>query len=152
MHKKHKSQLTNKDKQQQNTNSEQRKTQWSKPLSKKTNFKTSTTTTPHNQKSKTRKCRVTTKTKYKQKDHSPTTKNFATPKNLTNINRAKNISINESDLSKIKNGMQVKHSRFGGGKVLRVSGEGSNRKATVFFNGVGQKELLLKFAKLEIIN
>jgi len=96
--------------------------------------------------------KIYAKTKYKQKDHSPTTKNFATPKNLTNINRAKNISINESDLSKIKNGMQVKHSRFGEGKVLRVSGEGSNRKATVFFNGVGQKELLLKFAKLEIIN
>ena len=48
--------------------------------------------------------------------------------------------------------MQVKHSRFGEGKVLSISGEGSNKKATVFFTGIGQKELLLKFAKLEIIN
>jgi len=70
---------------------------------------------------------------------------------LTNINRSKNINITESDLSKISNGMAVKHSRFGEGKVISISGEGSNKKATVFFNGIGQKQLLLKFAKLEII-
>ena len=72
-------------------------------------------------------------------------------KNLTNINRAVNTSINESDLSGISNGMNVKHSRFGEGKVLSISGQGSNKKATVFFNGIGQKQLLLKFAKLEIV-
>ena len=48
--------------------------------------------------------------------------------------------------------MQVKHSRFGEGKILSIFGEGSNKKATVFFNGIGQKQLLLKFAKLEILN
>ena len=64
----------------------------------------------------------------------------------------KNISINESDLSKIKTGMQVKHGRFGEGKVIAISGDGSNKKATVFFTGIGQKELLLKFAKLELKN
>ena len=57
-----------------------------------------------------------------------------------------------SDLSKIQSGVQVKHSRFGSGKVLNISGEGSNKKATVFFTGIGQKQLLLKFAKLEIVN
>ena len=96
--------------------------------------------------------RIYAKTKYKKKPYSPTTKKFFTPKNLTNINRAKNISINESDLSKIKTGMQVKHGRFGDGKVIAISGNGSNKRATVFFIGIGQKELLLKFAKLEIRN
>ena len=96
--------------------------------------------------------KIYAKTKYKKKTYSPPTKKFVTPKNLTNINRAKNISINESDLSKIKTGMQVKHGRFGEGKVLSISGEGSNKKATVFFTGIGQKELLLKFAKLELKN
>ena len=96
--------------------------------------------------------KIYAKIKYKKKTYSPPTKKFVNPKNLTNINRAKNILINESDLSKIQNGMQVKHSRFGEGKVLSISGEGSNKKATVFFTGIGQKELLLKFAKLEIIN
>ena len=96
--------------------------------------------------------KIYAKTKYKKKTYSPATKKFVTPKNLTNINRAKNISINESDLSKIKTGMQVKHGRFGEGKVIAISGDGSNKKATVFFTGIGQKELLLKFAKLELKN
>ena len=95
--------------------------------------------------------KIYAKTKIQSKDQSPATKKFVAPSNLININRAKDIKINESDLSKIKNGMQVKHSRFGEGKVLSISGEGSSKKATVFFNGIGQKQLLLKFAKLEIL-
>lgn len=48
-------------------------------------------------------------------------------------------------------GVEVLHERFGRGKVLNVEGSGPNAKATVFFNAVGQKQLLLKFAKLKII-
>jgi len=47
--------------------------------------------------------------------------------------------------------MQVRHERFGQGKVISLEGEGANKKATVFFPGIGQKQLLLKFAKLKII-
>jgi DNA helicase-2/ATP-dependent DNA helicase PcrA len=95
--------------------------------------------------------KIYAKTKYQKKEDPTTTQKFIPPKNLTNINRAQNININESDLSKITNGMQVKHSRFGEGKVLSISGKGRDKKATVFFNGIGQKQLLLKFAKLEIL-
>lgn len=77
---------------------------------------------------------------------------FAIPQNLKNIKKSSKIHITESDLNKIKTGIQVKHSRFGLGKVINISGEGSNKKATVFFNGIGQKTLLLKFAKLEILH
>ena len=95
--------------------------------------------------------KVYAKTKYKKKELSPTTKKFTPPKNLTNINRAKKVNINASDLSKIQSGMRVKHSRFGEGKVLTITGEGADKKAGVFFNGIGLKHLLLKFAKLELI-
>ena len=37
------------------------------------------------------------------------------------------------------------------GKIRDISGENINKKATIFFEGVGQKQLLLRFAKLEII-
>jgi DNA helicase II / ATP-dependent DNA helicase PcrA len=47
--------------------------------------------------------------------------------------------------------MQVTHERFGHGKVINVEGDGQNRKATVFFQSAGQKQLLLKFARLKII-
>ncbi|MBN1186152.1 MAG: UvrD-helicase domain-containing protein [Bacteroidales bacterium] len=48
-------------------------------------------------------------------------------------------------------GMQVEHDRFGRGKVLQVEGSAPNTKATVFFKNHGQKQLLLKFAKLIVI-
>lgn len=55
-----------------------------------------------------------------------------------------------SDPAKIMQGMTVEHQRFGTGKVLKVEGPGSDRKATVFFQHAGQKQLLLKFAKLKV--
>ena len=48
-------------------------------------------------------------------------------------------------------GVEVKHARFGKGKVLKLEGEAPNIKATVFFPSAGQKQLLLKFAKLEVL-
>ncbi len=51
---------------------------------------------------------------------------------------------------KIVQGVVVEHQRFGEGKVLKVEGTPQNRKATVFFKNAGQKQLLLKFARLKI--
>lgn len=51
------------------------------------------------------------------------------------------------DASKIQVGMQVEHQRFGIGKVLTLD----QGKATVFFPEIGQKQLLLKFARLKIV-
>ena len=47
--------------------------------------------------------------------------------------------------------MKVSHEKFGIVKVLNVEGAGDSRKATVFFEGTGQKQLMLKFAKLTIV-
>jgi DNA helicase-2/ATP-dependent DNA helicase PcrA len=55
------------------------------------------------------------------------------------------------DQAEIQTGMQVEHLRFGLGKIINLEGELPNRKATVFFKDHGQKQLLLKFAKLKII-
>jgi DNA helicase-2/ATP-dependent DNA helicase PcrA len=60
-------------------------------------------------------------------------------------------SSSADDMNHLQTGMMVEHERFGQGKVLQVEGEGSNRKATVFFPAVGQKQLLLKFAKLKLL-
>ncbi len=56
-----------------------------------------------------------------------------------------------ADFSELQTGMEVEHSHFGRGKVISLEGIGSNRKATIFFPDIGQKQLLLKFAKLRII-
>lgn len=55
------------------------------------------------------------------------------------------------DPAAVQSGMVVSHPRFGTGKVLQIEGEGSNRMATVFFKDTGNKQLLLKFARLKII-
>ncbi len=54
-------------------------------------------------------------------------------------------------LRELQVGMLVEHDRFGTGKVITMEGAFPNNKATVFFEGVGQKQLLIKFAKLKII-
>lgn len=48
--------------------------------------------------------------------------------------------------------MRVEHPSFGTGKILQIEGVSPNRKATVFFQELGEeKQLLLKFAKLRIV-
>jgi DNA helicase-2/ATP-dependent DNA helicase PcrA len=51
----------------------------------------------------------------------------------------------------IQVGMEVEHERFGKGKVISMEGTGPNTKATVFFPGIGNKQLLLRFARLKIV-
>ena len=51
----------------------------------------------------------------------------------------------------LKEGAYILRNRFGRGKVLKVEGTGDNTKATVQFENVGTKQLLLKFAKFEVI-
>ncbi len=63
----------------------------------------------------------------------------------------KDESFTPSNPNDIQAGMTVKHQTFGTGKVLNVIRENNNLKATIFFQYVGQKTLLLKFAKLMII-
>ena len=48
-------------------------------------------------------------------------------------------------------GSTIEHQRFGIGKVIKVEGVGENEKATVLFNNVGSKCLLLKFAKYKLM-
>lgn len=57
-----------------------------------------------------------------------------------------------SDTSNLQVGMEVEHERFGFGKVINLEGNKPDIKATIFFKEIGQKQLLLKFAKLRIVN
>ena len=57
-----------------------------------------------------------------------------------------------TDLSGLHVGSKVRHDRFGEGEIVSIEGEGGNAKATVAFDHFGQKQLLLKFAKLTMLN
>ncbi|MDR1200220.1 MAG: exodeoxyribonuclease V subunit gamma [Tannerellaceae bacterium] len=56
-----------------------------------------------------------------------------------------------ADISGLKVGMKVRHDRFGIGEITAIEGNAGNTKATVHFSNFGQKQLLLKFARLTII-
>ncbi len=66
--------------------------------------------------------------------------------------RLNDPAFKPSDPDKIQSGMLVEHQRFGRGKVVQITGEEPDRKATVFFQQMKEeKQLLLKFAKLRIV-
>ncbi len=81
---------------------------------------------------------------------------FIKPKNMARVDHARAIpdaqaAFQADDPAEIQVGMDVLHERFGNGKVIHMEGDLNNIKATVFFQGTGQKQLLLKFAKLKIL-
>ncbi|MGB5990456.1 MAG: UvrD-helicase domain-containing protein [Marinifilaceae bacterium] len=45
----------------------------------------------------------------------------------------------------------IEHQRFGRGTILNIEGANMNKKASIKFENFGEKQLLLKFAKLKII-
>jgi DNA helicase-2/ATP-dependent DNA helicase PcrA len=51
----------------------------------------------------------------------------------------------------IEAGTKVKHDKFENGQVLQVEGQGNNQIATILFENYGQKKIILKFAKLQVI-
>jgi DNA helicase II / ATP-dependent DNA helicase PcrA len=60
------------------------------------------------------------------------------------------VPFESDNPDKIMIGMYVEHQRFGRGKVIDIEGEMPGKKAKVFFPNAGEKQLLLKFAKLKI--
>lgn len=74
----------------------------------------------------------------------------------TNATRNTNLpepdpNFEAGDISGLKSGDKVQHQRFGTGVVSAIEGEADNKKATVIFEGLGEKKLVLKFAKMRII-
>ena len=51
----------------------------------------------------------------------------------------------------LKEGSVIEHERFGIGSVLSIEGSGDNAKARIKFLNVGEKTLLLKFARYKVL-
>lgn len=59
----------------------------------------------------------------------------------TNVQSSNGISV----------GQRIQHDRFGIGKITAIEGTGMDAKATVCFDNVGTKQLLLRFAKFKVL-
>ena len=66
-------------------------------------------------------------------------------KNISSIKSKSNFS------SKVRVGDKVEHLKFGKGQVIGLEGSEQNIKAKIKFEKIGEKNLLLKFAKLKIL-
>ena len=66
-------------------------------------------------------------------------------KNISSIKSKSNFSL------KVGVGDKVEHLKFGKGQVIGLEGSEQNIKAKIKFEKIGEKNLLLKFAKLKIL-
>jgi DNA helicase-2/ATP-dependent DNA helicase PcrA len=98
-----------------------------------------------------------TETFTRKEKPQPTVNPGVVPKgNFKKVSAANPVKNTESDFvaddpALLQTGMDVEHERFGIGKIVNLEGGSGDIKATVFFQGLGQKQLLLRYAKLKII-
>ena len=71
------------------------------------------------------------------------------PRNFKKINP--NMNTRQYSGHSYTEGMKVEHDRFGIGIICKLEGKGANKKISVNFTDVGEKTLLVKFAKLNIL-
>ena len=71
---------------------------------------------------------------------------------LKPVNGIQNASPNRSIYNELEVGVTVYHERFGKGIIKALEGVGNDKKAQVNFESGGLKNILLRFAKLTIIN
>ncbi len=84
----------------------------------------------------------------KPKQASPVLKRNLVSANAVSTQAA---PIDAAEIKSIKEGTLVQHEKFGKGSVLAVEGDFPNIKATINFDLGGQKQLLLKYAKLKVM-
>ena len=80
------------------------------------------------------------------------TENITATSTTNNAQKANSSSINGiHSASELSTGMTIEHSRFGTGVIINVDNKSADARIVVKFNNVGEKTLLLKFAKFNII-
>ncbi|MDF5690089.1 ATP-dependent helicase [Aquirufa aurantiipilula] len=73
------------------------------------------------------------------------------PKQNTNYQHVASSNFVPTDPLKLEAGQQVEHQKFGFGLIKKIEVNGAERKAVIDFEkGVGEKTLLLSFAKLMV--
>ena len=84
----------------------------------------------------------------------PAGTSFAAQRRLQQIRQqpGQPSGIQPSPIDSIRSGVTVLHQQFGQGKVLRMDGNADSRAAIIFFPKAGEKKLLLKFAKLQVVD
>ena len=89
---------------------------------------------------------------------TPPTKNAPTDEEQQKLRKLKPVNAIQNNIASkdLYNGLDigtnVYHERFGKGKVVGLEGSGNDKKAQINFEVGGLKNILLRFAKLTIVN
>ena len=84
--------------------------------------------------------------------NAPTGEEQQKLRKLKPVNAMQNASANRDAYNGLEVGIEVYHERFGKGKVMVLEGSGNDKKAQINFEVGGLKNILLRFAKLTIVN
>jgi DNA helicase-2/ATP-dependent DNA helicase PcrA len=76
---------------------------------------------------------------------------YLNPRKLSQIENEQSDLITHHSIGNLTVGDTIRHERFGTGKIMSLLGEKENAKAEIAFETLGTKQLLLKFARFEII-
>ena len=95
--------------------------------------------------------------KGKKAQNTPKSKGFTPPPNLKKLKSlkpdlGKSIApVDAAAMEQLRLGSRVGHMRFGKGTIVALEGQGPDMKAEIKFDTSGTKKLLLRFAKLSLI-
>ena len=70
---------------------------------------------------------------------------------MTKISKKSNNIISSNEINELSEGMNVRHQIFGIGKIKKIDIHSNQKKAIINFKNVGEKTLLLNFAKLKVL-
>lgn len=93
----------------------------------------------------------------KPKNGTPPSVNQPNPDQIRKLRKMKPVSSTSQSSKpagfegKLEPGMTVEHARFGRGTVVNLEGIGGEKKAEINFQVGGLKKLLLRFAKLDVV-
>ena len=66
--------------------------------------------------------------------------------------RVADVDFEPTPILQLKAGQRIEHNRFGYGKILEISGSSADLKAKIVFDDHGEKILILKYAKIRVVN
>ena len=66
--------------------------------------------------------------------------------------RVADANFEPTPILQLRAGQRIEHNRFGFGKILEISGNTADLKAKIAFDQHGEKILILKYAKIRVID
>ena len=66
--------------------------------------------------------------------------------------RVPDVDFEPTPILQLRAGQRIEHNRFGFGKILEINGTAADLKAKIAFDQHGEKILILKYAKIRVVN